>query len=122
MTVTVKYRAPGGSVWRYRMRSRALIGLTAGLSLAVLTNAALAASADDFKAAFAKAEAADAQAGALKNQWTTTADELKAAQAAAAAGNYDDAVTHAAQAEALANASIAQAKEQQDAWRAAVIR
>ena len=46
---------------------------------------------------------------------------LKAAQTAAAAGKYDEAVKHAQQAEALANASIAQAKEQETAWKQAVI-
>ena len=66
------------------MRTRALIRLAVILSVAGLTTAALAASADDFKAALAKAEAANKQAGALKNQWTTTADALKAAQKAAA--------------------------------------
>jgi len=104
------------------MRTRALIRLAVILSVAGLTTAALAASADDFKAALAKAEAANKQAGALKNQWTTTTDALKAAQKAAASGNFDEAVQHANQAEALANASIAQAKAEQTAWTAAVVR
>jgi hypothetical protein len=104
------------------MRILYLLGLAAVLSMVGWTGPALAASADDFKAALAKAEAANQQAAALKNQWTTTADVLKAAQAAAAAGNYDEAVKAAQQAEALANASIAQAKEQAAIWRQAVIR
>jgi hypothetical protein len=104
------------------MRTRALIRLAVILSVAGLTTAALAASADDFKAALAKAEVANKQAGALKNQWTTTTDALKAAQKAAAGGNFDEAVKHANQAEALANASIAQAKAEQTAWTAAVLR
>jgi hypothetical protein len=87
-----------------------------------LATAALAASVDDFKAAYAKAEAAENQAGALKNQWTTTDTELKAAKKAADAGNLDEAVKHAQAAEALANASIAQAREQATAWKNAVIR
>jgi hypothetical protein len=86
------------------------------------STAVRAAAADDFKAAFAKAEAAERQAGALKNQWTTTESELKAAQRAAAAGNYPEAVKHAQFAEALAKASIAQANEQTTAWQNAVIR
>jgi hypothetical protein len=86
------------------------------------STAAFAASAGDFKAAFAKAEAAEQQAGALKNQWTTTESELKAAQAAAAVGNYHEAIEHAQFAEALAKASIAQAREQSTAWKNAVIR
>ena len=82
----------------------------------------MAASADDFKAALAKAEAANKQAHALKNEWTTTATALKAAKAAADAGKFDEAVKLAQQAEALANGSIAQAKEQEKLWPEAVIR
>jgi hypothetical protein len=104
------------------MRIVNLFALAAAVAIGGLAGQALAASADDFKAALAKAEAANKEAGAMKNQWTTTADVLKAAQAAAAAGNYDEAVKEAQQAEALANASIAQAKEQAAIWRQAVIR
>lgn len=104
------------------MHTRTLIRLAVILSIGGFATAALAASADDFKAAYAKAEAANKQAGVLKNQWTTTAKELKAAKAAADAGKFDEAVAHAQQAEALANGSIAQAKEQETAWPQAVIR
>jgi uncharacterized membrane protein affecting hemolysin expression len=99
-----------------------LIRMAVVLAVAGLSGAALAASAEDFKAAYAKAEAADKQAKALKNQWTTTASELKAAKAAGDAGKFDDALKHAAQAEALANASIAQSKEQEKLWVDAIIR
>jgi protein involved in temperature-dependent protein secretion len=112
----------GKSAWRKAMHGRASIGLAVAIALGVFTTAAMAASADVFKAAYAKAEAAEKNAGALKNQWTTTEAELKAAQAAANSGNYDEAVKHAEAAEALANASIAQAKEQATAWTEAVIR
>src|SRR5579863_4111321 len=105
-----------------RMRRFAVTRLAAAALLAASAATAFAATADDFKAALAKAEAANKTAGALKNQWTTTADALKAAQAAAAAGKFDEAVKDAQQAEALANASIAQAKEQAAAWQKAVIR
>ena len=44
-----------------------------------------------------------------------------AAQAASTQGDFDSAVNQAKQAEALAKASIAQAKEQDSAWKAAVI-
>jgi hypothetical protein len=76
-----------------------VIRLAALALLAAFTTSALAASADDFKTALAKA-----------------------AQAAAAAGKYDEAIKDAQQAEALANASIAQAKEQAADWTKAVIR
>jgi hypothetical protein len=104
------------------MHIGALILSIVVLAAAGLASRALAASADDFSAAYAKAVAAEKEAGALKNQWTTTEAELKAAQAAASAGNFDEAVKHAQMAEALANASIAQAKEQATAWEQAVIR
>ena len=84
--------------------------------------AALAASAEDFNGALAKAEAANKQAGALKNQWTTTGQAIAAAKKAAEAGKFDDAVKLAQHAEELAQASIAQAKEQETAWTQAVIR
>ncbi len=104
------------------MYRRTVIKLAIIVAIGGLATAAMAASADDFKAAYARAEAVEQQAGALKNQWTTTEVELKAAQAAANVGNYDEAVKRAQQAEALANASIAQAKEQATAWSNAVIR
>ena len=103
------------------MRS-ALICIALGASLAAFAAPALAASADDFKAALAKAEAANKHAGEIKNQWTTTAQAIAAAKKAADGGSFDDAVKLAEQAEALANASIAQAEEQKKAWRDAVIR
>jgi hypothetical protein len=89
----------------------------------MLTCAAQAASTEaDFKTALAAAAAAEQDAGALKNQWIPTEQALAAAKKAAAAGDFDTAVAEAKQAEALAKASIAQAKEQQSAWRAGVIR
>lgn len=111
----------GRPMRRNQMYRRAVIGLTIAVSLGGLASAAGAAPTDDFNAAYSKAEAAEQQAGALKNQWTTTQAELKSAQAAAKAGNYDQALKHAQQAEALANASIAQAKEQAAIWTRAVI-
>ncbi len=104
------------------MFGRAVTQTAIALSFALAATACLAAGADEFKTALAKAEAAQQQAGALKNQWTTTAQELKAAQDAAAKGDFDQAIEHAKHAENLANASIAQAKEQATAWMHAVIR
>ena len=101
---------------------RKLIQVAVILSVAAFAPAAFAASADDSNAAIAKAEAANKQAGEIKNQWTTTAQAIAAAKKAAEAGKFDDAVKLAEQAEALANASIAQAKEQETAWTKAVVR
>ena len=89
----------------------------------LLAGAAQAASTEaDFKTALAAAVAAEQEAGALKNQWIPTEQALAAAKTAAAAGDFDTAVAQAKAAEALAKASVAQAKEQQTAWKASVIR
>ena len=104
------------------MRNRFLIQLAVILSVGGFITAAFAASADDFNAAYAKAEAAVKQAHALKNEWSTTGKEMKAAKKAADAGKFDDAVKHAKAAEALANASTAQAEQQKKLWKDAVIR
>ncbi len=92
------------------------------IALPLATQAFAASTEADFKTAFAAAEAAEKQAAGLRNRWTTTEQALAAAKKAAAANDFDTAVKQAQHAEALAKASIAQAKEQQDAWKAAVIR
>jgi hypothetical protein len=99
---------------------RAWICLAATLFLAGVARAA--STEADFKTALAAAEAAEQEAGTLKNQWIPTEQALAEAKKAAAAGDFDAAVAHAKEAEALAKASIAQAKEQQTAWKAGVIR
>jgi len=96
--------------------------LAAGFCLMAAGAAPAASSEADFKAALAAAEAAEKDAGALKNRWTVTEQALAAARTAAAAGDFDTAVAQARQAEALARASVVQAKEQAEAWRTAVIR
>src|ERR1700744_4167279 len=91
--------------------------------LVALAMPVLAASTEaNYKTALAAAEAAEKEAGTLKNQWLPTEQALAAAKKAAAANDFDTAVKQAQQAEALAKASIFQAKEQDDAWKAAVIR
>jgi hypothetical protein len=104
------------------MRIRNLIRLAMIASVAGFASGAFAATADDYKAAAAKAEAAIQEAHALRNEWTTTGAAMKAAKAAADAGKFDDAVKHAEQAEALAKGSAAQAKEQEKLWPDAVVR
>jgi hypothetical protein len=95
-----------------------------GLALAAGFGATstFAASADDFNAAYAKAEAAEKKAVEMKTSWTTTVTVLKQAKQTADAGKLDEAVKLANEAEALANASIAQAEEQKKIWRDAEIR
>jgi hypothetical protein len=81
-----------------------------------------AATEADFTAAYSAAEAANKEAGVLRNQWTTTAATLATAKKAAAEGNFDSAVAASKEAEALARASIYQAKEQKEAWKDIEIR
>ena len=93
-------------------------------SLLVIANAtsALAASSEDFKTAYAAAEAANKEAGGLRNQWTVTADALADAKKAADKGDFDRAVASAKEAEALAKASIFQATSEKEAWKNLEIR
>ena len=78
---------------------------------------AFAASEADFKTAYAAAEAANKEAGSLRNQWTTTASTLAAAKKAADSGDFDAAVAVAMEAEALAKASIFQATSEKERWK-----
>ncbi len=96
---------------------------------AVLLLAALPAGAaiaqspqDQFKTAYEKAEATNKKAGELRNQWTVTANALKAAKAAADAGDFEKATKLANEADALASASIAQTEREKTLWKDAVIR
>lgn len=81
-----------------------------------------AASEADVTAAVAAAEAANKEAGRLRNQWTTTATTLTAARKAAEAGDFDRALKAAQEAEALAKASIFQATSEKTRWKDMEIR
>jgi hypothetical protein len=94
-----------------------LVLLAAGVA-----SARAAGSEEDFKAAYAAAEAANKEAGKLRNQWTTTANTLAAAKKAADAGDFDKATASAKEAEALAKASIFQATSEKTRWRDMEIR
>ena len=100
--------------------------LKAALPLLLLIAGATSARAEgseaDFKAAYAAAEAANKEAGSLRNQWTTTAATLAAAKKAADAGEFDKAVASAKEAEALAKASIFQATSEKERWKDMEIR
>ena len=105
------------------MRNKIFKSATALALLAVgVTSARAAGSEDEFKAAYAAAEAANKDAGKLRNQWTTTASTLAAAKKAADGGDFDRAVAAAREAEALAKASIFQAISEKEAWKAMEIR
>jgi hypothetical protein len=103
-------------------RPISLLVLATMLLIAGASSALAAASADEFRAAYAAAEAANTQAGALRNAWTTTVSTLADAKKAADAGNFDAAVALSKEAEALAKASIFQATSEKDAWKALEIR
>ena len=100
-------------------------GMTGMISMALLaaglltssTMPAIAASEADFKAAFAAAEAAEKEAGGLRNQWTTTESALAAAKKAAAVGDFESATASAKEAEALAKASVFQATSENERWK-----
>ena len=102
--------------------SKFTFSLATALLIAGATPVLAAGSEAEFKAAYAAAEAANKEAGALRNQWTTTAAALAAAKKAAEAGNFDQAIASSKEAEALAKASIFQAKSEKEAWKALEIR
>jgi hypothetical protein len=99
-----------------------LKSLLASAVLIASSACAYAASEADYKAAYAAAEAANKEAGALRNQWTTTASTLAAAKKAADAGDFDKAVEGSKEAEALAKASIYQATSEKVLWKDLEIR
>ena len=92
------------------------------LLIAGATYARAEGSEADYRAAYAAAEAANKQAGALRNQWTTTAATLAAAKKSADAGEFDKATASAREAEALAKASIFQATSEKERWKDMEIR
>jgi hypothetical protein len=101
---------------RQQMRISSLV--LASLLLIAGADSVLAAGSEaGFKAAYAAAEAADNEAGQLRDQWTTTAAALAAAKQAASAGDFDQAIALSKQAEALARASIFQAQREKEAWK-----
>jgi hypothetical protein len=95
--------------------------LTAALLFGGATSS-FAASEADFKAAYTAAEAANKEAGGLRNQWTTTASTLAAAKKAADSGDFDAGVAQAKEADALAKASIFQATSEKERWKDLEIR
>lgn len=99
-----------------------LILAAALLGTTLSVGSAHAATQADAAAALASAQAVEAEAGKLRNQWLPTEEALKTAKAEIAAGHFDAAVTAARFAEALAHRSIEQAQEQDRLWTDAVIK
>ena len=104
------------------IRKSVRLSLASALLMAWAASVQAASSEIDFKAAYAAAEAANKEARSLRNQWTVTAAALAAAKKAADGGDFDLAVASSKEAEALAKASIFQAKNEKDAWKALEIR
>jgi hypothetical protein len=98
--------------------------LASALLVAGATSAMAASSEADFKMAYAAAEAANKEAGSLRDQWTVTATALSDAKKAADSGDFDRAAAASKEAEALAKASIFQATNEKEtnAWKALEIR
>jgi hypothetical protein len=96
--------------------------IACALLIASVTTAWAAGSETDYKTAYAAAEAANRQAAALRNRWTTTSAALAAAKKAADSGDFESAVASAKEAEALAKASIFQATSEQERWKDMEIR
>lgn len=87
------------------------------LTLPALVAPALAATQDEAQAALTAAQAAEAEAVAAKAAWLPTETDLKEAQKALGAGNWDAAKAAADEALVLAKRSIEQANEQKQDWR-----
>ena len=104
------------------MRNAFVLMLSSTLLIGGATSAMAASTEADFKAAYAAAEAANKEAGSLRNQWTTTAATLAAAKKAAESGDFDKAVASSQEAEALAKASIFQATSEKGLWKDMEIR
>jgi hypothetical protein len=96
--------------------------IACALLIATMTTSWAASSESDYKAAYAAAEAANKEAGALRNRWITTSAALATAKKAADSGDFDSAVASAKEAEALAKASIFQATSEQERWKDMEIR
>lgn len=94
--------------------------LTIGMLLALLVPLfGHAGTKEGFQKVYSEAESTNKNAGNF--QWTVTSDRLKAAKLAAESGDYEKAKAMATEALNLAEASLAQRKEQGEVWRNATI-
>jgi hypothetical protein len=103
-------------VEEFAMRLPAFAMVVAAL-FAAAAPACAASTEADYKAAYAAADAANTEAGKLRNQWTTAVKALADAKKAAEAGDFDKAVAEAKHSEELSKAAIYQAHEQETAWK-----
>jgi len=102
---------------------RSIPALAAALLLSTFAVHARAASTEaDYKAAYAAAESANAEANKLRNQWTTAVSALAAAKKAAEAGDFDKATAEAKKSEQLSKAAIFQTNDEKKNWKLMEIR
>ena len=103
---------------------KTLVRIGCAMTPAMLAgSAALAAGTEaDFKQAYATAEAAEKEAGILRNRWIATEAALADARSAADKNDFDRAISAAKEAEALAKASTFQATHEKEAWKDLEIR
>lgn len=83
---------------------------------------AIAATKEQAEATVADAVQAEAMAAKAGNKWLPAETALKAAKAAMTSGGWDQAAAQAKVAKAMAVRAVEQAREQETAWRDAVIR
>jgi hypothetical protein len=98
-----------------------IICLLAPLS-SIGSTAFAANSETDFRSVYTRADAAEQEAGRLRNQWLATETALADARKAAEKQDFETAISAAKEAEALAKASIFQATSEKDAWKNLQIR
>lgn len=75
-----------------------------------------------YKAAYEAAEAARKEAANVQHEWRDTAKMLEQAEEMAAKGDYAGAQKLADKARRQSENAVAQAKEQEQAWQAAVLK
>jgi len=98
-----------------RLRYVPLALLVSGAAFAANTEA-------DFRSTYMRADAAEQEAGRLRNQWLATETALADARKAAEKQDFETAIAAAKEAETLAKASIFQATSEKDAWKNLEIR
>ena len=105
------------------MRKLSTIVAVMGASLLV-ASAGNTVSADEqsFNASYEAADAARKKAASMNYEWRDTGKMLKKAKEAAAKGDYMTAEKLAKKAEMQGEMAVAQAKEQEQAWQAAVVK
>ncbi len=105
------------------MRKLSTIVAVMGVSLLVAgAGNTVLAGEKSFDASYEAAEAARKNAASMNYEWRDTGKMLKMAKEAAATGDYETAEKLARKAEMQGKMAVVQAKEQEQAWQAAVVK